>query len=420
MRRVVVTGMGLVTPLGLGVEHVWAKLLAGDSGIDAIHTFDVTDLPAKIAGTIPRGVGQKGLLDPNAHVPNKERRRVGDFILYALIAANEAIVDAGWTPTDSLSRERTGVIIGSGIGGLPSIEENTVKLYEKGARRISPFLIPGCLVNEASGFVSIQYGFQGPNHAVATACAAGAHAIGDAARMIQLDDADVMIAGGAEAAISRLSIAGFAMIRALSTGFNESPTRASRPWDRDRDGFVLGEGAGVLVLEELGHAKRRGATIYGEIVGYGLSGDGYHMTSPPPDGNGAMRAMRAAIRRAGLDPSDIDYVNAHATSTGVGDPVEIHAVKNLFGAASGKVSMSSTKSATGHLLGAAGAVEAIFSLLAVRDQVAPPTLNLEHPGEGCDLDLVPRSAKQRRIRYALSNSFGFGGTNAALVVGASP
>jgi 3-oxoacyl-[acyl-carrier-protein] synthase II len=420
MRRVVVTGMGLVTPLGLGVEHVWRKLLAGDSGITAIRAFDVSDLPARIAGSVPRGAAQPGLLDPDDYMPGKEQRRVSDFILYALAAAQEAIAAAGWTPSDPQERERTGVVIGSGVGGLPSIEENSVKLHAKGPRRISPFFIPGCLVNEAAGVVSIRYGFQGPNHAVATACATGAHAIGDAARMIQLDDADVMIAGGTEAALSRLAIAGFAIMRALSTGFNGAPAQASRPWDRDRDGFVLGEGAGILVLEELEHARRRGATIYGEIPGYGLSGDAHHMTSPPPNGHGALRAMRAAIQRAQLAPGDIDYVNAHATSTEVGDPVEIHAVKQLFGEAARGLSMSSTKSATGHLLGAAGAVEAIFSLLALRDQIAPPTLNLEHPSEDWQLDLVPHTAKQRRIRYALSNSFGFGGTNAALVFGAAP
>jgi 3-oxoacyl-[acyl-carrier-protein] synthase II len=415
MRRVVVTGMGLVTPLGLGVEHVWRKLLAGDSGITAIRTFDVSDLPAKIAGSVPRGAAQPGLLDPNDYVPGKEQRRMSDFILYAIAAAQEAIATAGWTPSDPHERERTGVMIGSGVGGLPSIEENAVKLHEKGPRRISPFFIPGCLVNEAAGVVSIRYGFQGPNHAVATACATGAHAIGDAARMIQLDDADVMIAGGTEAALSRLAISGFAIMRALSTGFNDAPARASRPWDRDRDGFVLGEGAGVVVLEELEHAKRRGAAILGELLGYGLSGDAHHMTSPAPNGHGALRAMRAAIQRAQLAPGDIDYVNAHATSTEVGDPVEIHAVKELFGEAARGLSMSSTKSATGHLLGAAGAVEAIFSLLALRDQIAPPTLNLEHPSEDWQLDLVPHAARQRPIRYALSNSFGFGGTNAALV-----
>jgi len=420
MRRVVVTGMGLVTPLGLGVEHVWRKLLAGESGITAIRTFDVSDLPAKIAGSVPRGIAQPGLLDPDEYLPAKDQRRVSDFILYALAAAREAVAAAGWTPSDPHERERTGVIIGSGIGGLPSIEENSVKLHEKGPRRISPFFIPSCLVNEAAGVVSIQYGFQGPNHAVATACATGAHAIGDAARMIQLDDADVMIAGGTEAAISRLAIAGFAIMRALSTGFNDAPAQASRPWDRDRDGFVLGEGTGIVVLEELEHAQRRGATIHGELLGYGLSGDAHHMTSPPPNGHGALRAMRAALQRAKLAPSDVDYVNAHATSTEVGDPVEIHAVKGLFGEAARELSMSSTKSATGHLLGAAGAVEAIFSLLALRDQVAPATLNLEHPSEDWGLDLVPRAARPRRIRHALSNSFGFGGTNAALVFGGAP
>jgi 3-oxoacyl-[acyl-carrier-protein] synthase II len=415
MRRVVVTGLGLVSPLGVGVEHVWSRLLAGDSGVTTITAFDTSDLPVKIAGSVPRGAAA-GQLDPNAYVVPKEQRRIADFILYAIAASTEALADAGWSPTGAPSRERTGVAIGSGIGGLPFIEETAARLREHGPRRISPYFIPGTIVNEAAGAVAIRYGFAGPNHAVATACATGSHAIGDAARMIALDDADVMVAGGSEAALARLTLAGFAVIRALSTR-NDRPSEASRPWDRDRDGFVLGEGAGIVVLEELSHAQRRGAHIYGELLGYGLSGDAYHATAPAPDGGGAIRAMRAALSRARLDPSAIDYINAHATSTDLGDPIEVRAVKSVFGAAAQQVSMSSTKSATGHLLGAAGSVEAIFSLLALRDQVAPPTLNLHQPSPDCDLDLVPLVAKPRRIRHVLSNSFAFGGANVALVFG---
>lgn len=417
MRRVVVTGMGLVSPLGVGVNHVWEKLLASRSGIARITAFDVSDLRSQVAGIVPRGQGTPGQLDLDAEVSPKERRRMGDFIVYALAATREALADANWQPTEEAELERTGVMIGSGIGGLANIAHNVVTVHERGPRRVSPFFIPSSLVNEASGLVSIRYGFKGPNHAVATACATGAHAIGDAARMIQLDDADVMIAGGTEAAICRLALAGFSIMQAVSTSFNDDPERASRPWDRERDGFVLGEGAGIVVLEELEHARRRGATIYAELLGYGMSGDAHHMTAPAPDGSGALRAMRMAMTRARVDPSELDYVNAHATSTGIGDPIEVRAVKGLCGEAARDLSMSSTKSATGHLLGAAGAVEAIFSVLSLRDQVVPPTLNLEQPSEGCDLDLVPLVAKQRRVRNVLSNSFGFGGANASLLFG---
>ncbi len=416
MRRVVVTGLGLVTPLGVGVSHVWNRLLESCSGVRALERFDTADLPARIAGTVPRGQGA-GQLDPSAVLPSKQQRRVGDFMLYALAAAREALADSGFRADTQEKSERAGVMIGSGIGGLPEIERAAVTLHERGPRRISPYFIPSALVNEASGVVSIEHALRGPNHAVATACSTGAHAIGDAARLIQLDDADVMVAGGTEAAISRLTIAGFSIMHALSTSFNERPEQASRPWDRQRDGFVLGEGAGVLVLEELEHARRRRANIYAELLGYGLSGDAHHITAPAPNGNGALRAMRAALRRAARAPRDIDYINAHATSTPLGDPGEVLAVKALFGAHSKELCMSSTKSATGHLLGAAGAVEAIFSLLSLRDQVAPPTLNLHEPDEGCDLDLVAGRPKQRKIRHVLSNSFAFGGANVALLFG---
>ncbi len=417
MRRVVVTGIGLVTPLGISIEGVWSDLLAGKSGVRTITGFDTSDLPAKIAGQVPLGPAAEGKFQPDAYVANKDRRRMDDFILYAIAAGQHAVEDAGVKNPSEAEAERTGVLIGSGIGGLPRIAENAVKLEKEGPRRISPFFIPGSLINEASGMVSIRFGFKGPNHAVVTACATGAHAIGDAARLIALGDADVMLAGGAEAANCRLTVAGFAVMRALSTGFNDTPEQASRPWDRDRDGFVLGEGAGMLVLEELEHAQQRGAKIYAEVLGYGLSGDAHHISAPEASGDGARRAMAAALKRAELTPADVDYINAHATSTPVGDPVEIAAVKTLFGEHARKVSMSSTKSATGHLLGAAGAVEAIFTILSLRDQVVPPTLNLENPDEGCDLDLVPLTAKKRVVRYAMSNSFGFGGTNAAVVFG---
>lgn len=416
MRRVVVTGMGVVSPLGVGTELTWKNLLAGRSGVRALDSFDVSDLPAKIAGQVPRG-SDPGTFDPLKFVAAKEIRRMDEFMLFALAAADEAVRHAGWEKPSDEELERTGVLIGSGIGGLPSIAENAVKLHESGPRRVSPFFIPGSLINEASGVVSIKYGYQGPNHSVVTACATGAHAIGDAARLIALDDADVMIAGGSEAATCRLTMAGFAIMRALSTGFNDRPEQASRPWDRDRDGFVIGEGAGLVVLEELEHAKRRGAPIYGEVLGYGLTGDAHHVSAPEPSGKGARRAMQAALRRAKLNPSDVGYINAHATSTPVGDPVEIEAVKALFGSSARDVAISSTKSAVGHLLGAAGSVEAIFTILALRDGVLPPTLNLENPDEGFDLDLVPKEARQKKIRYGLSNSFGFGGTNAAVVLG---
>jgi 3-oxoacyl-[acyl-carrier-protein] synthase II len=420
MRRVVVTGIGLVTPLGIGAEHVWRRLLNGESGIGAIQSFDVSDLPAKIAGQVPRGETAEGRFNVDDWVPPKDQRKMDIFILFAMGAAIQAIEDSGWNPEDSEGRERTGVMIGSGIGGLPSIAETAVILAERGPRRVSPFFIPASLINLASGNLSIRYGFQGPNHAVVTACSTGAHAIGDAARLIMLDDADVMVAGGAEAATCRIGLAGFAAARALSTAFNDEPTRASRPWDKDRDGFVMGEGSGIVVLEELEHAKKRGAKIYAEIIGYGMSGDAYHMTAPAPDGNGAFRAMRNALKRSGLSLDQIDYINAHGTSTPLGDEIELGAVKRLFGDHAYKLSMSSTKSAIGHLLGAAGSVEAIFSILAMRDGVAPPTLNLENPSDGCDIDLVPKQAKQRKIRYALSNSFGFGGTNASLIFAGAP
>jgi 3-oxoacyl-[acyl-carrier-protein] synthase II len=415
MRRVVVTGMGLVTPLGLGVERVWEKLLAGESGVGAIQSFDVSDLPAKIAAQVPLGDKESGLFNADDWVPPKDQRRMDQFIIFAMAAATMAVEDAGWTPDDEEELERTGVMIGSGIGGLPGITEGAITLQDKGPRRISPFFIPSNLINLASGNVSIKYGFKGPNHAVVTACSSGAHAIGDAARLIMLDDADVMVCGGTEAAVCRLGLAGFAAARALSTGFNDDPPRASRPWDQDRDGFVMGEGSGMMVLEEYEHAKKRGAKIYAEIIGYGMSGDAYHMTAPSEDGNGAFRSMRNALRRAQLTPDKIDYVNAHGTSTPLGDEIELGAVKRLFGDHAYKLSMSSTKSAIGHLLGAAGSVEAMFAILAMRDGVAPPTLNLDNPSPACDIDLVPKSAKERKIDHVLSNSFGFGGTNASLV-----
>jgi 3-oxoacyl-[acyl-carrier-protein] synthase II len=415
MRRVVITGMGMVTPLGCGVEVTWRRLLASQSGIGAIQAFDVSDLPAKIAGLVPRGETSSGLFNADEWVPHKDQRKMDEFIVYALTAATQAVEDSGWKPEDAESRERTGVLIGSGIGGLPGIMEGAITLHEKGPRRISPFFIPSNLINLASGHTSIKYGFSGPNHAVVTACSTGAHAIGDAARMIIWDDADVMVAGGAEAAVCRLGIAGFASARALSTNFNDDPPKASRPWDQARDGFVMGEGSGIVVLEELEHAKRRGAKIYAEVIGYGMSGDAHHITAPAPDGHGAFRSMRNALKSASLTPDQIDYINAHGTSTPMGDEIELNAVKRLFGDHAYKLSMSSTKSAIGHLLGAAGSVEAIFSILALRDGIVPPTLNLDNPSPGCDIDLVPHTAKERPVRYALSNSFGFGGTNASLV-----
>lgn len=416
MRRVVITGLGLVTPLACGVEETWSRLLAGQSGAGPITRFDASALPCRVACEVPLGDGSDGTFNPDDWMSPKEARKVDTFILYAMAAAQQAVEDAGWTPEAEEDRLRTGVIIGSGIGGLQTIAETTLVLRDKGPRRVSPFFIPGSLINLCSGQVSIRYGFKGPNHAVVTACSTGAHAIGDGARLIQLGDADVMIAGGAEAAICELGIAGFAACKALSTGFNDTPERASRPYDRDRDGFVMGEGAGVVVLEEYEHAKARGAKIYAEVAGYGLSGDAYHITSPAPNGDGGFRSMSAAIARAGISPADIDYVNAHGTSTPLGDEIELGAVTRLLGEAAGSVTMSSTKSATGHLLGAAGAIEAVFCALAIRDQVAPPTLNLDNPSVATPLDLAPKTAVKRRIDVALSNSFGFGGTNASLVL----
>ncbi len=430
MRRVVVTGLGLLTPLGAGVDVNWRRLIAGESGIRAIENFDVSDLPAKIAGMVPRA-GKEGddgpgtssadaLFDPDTILSSKEQRRMDKFIVHAVAAAAEAIEDAGWTPTDDEECERTGVMIGSGIGGLQTIYEGSAVLLNNGPRKMSPFFIPSALINLASGHVSIRYGFKGPNHAPVTACSTGAHAIGDATRFIQVGDADVMIAGGAEAAVCRLGIAGFAAARALSTKYNDTPETASRPWDQGRDGFVMGDGAGVLVLEELEHAQKRGAKIYGEVVGYGLSGDAHHITAPAADGDGAFRSMRGALRSAGKSPEDIDYVNAHGTSTPLGDQIELGAVKRLFGDHAYKICMSSTKSAIGHLLGAAGAVEAIYSVLAIANNTVPPTLNLDTPSEGCDIDLVPHKAQEREVRCVLSNSFGFGGTNASLVIAEAP
>lgn len=414
MKRVVVTGMGLISPLAAGVQQSWDRLVAGECGIDAVSSFDVSDMPVKIAAQVPRGTGA-GDFDADAWVEPKEQRKNDDFIVFGIAASVMAIEDSGWKPTSEEDCARTGVMIGSGIGGLPGIYDAAVTLFERGPRRVSPFFIPSTLINLVTGQVSIRYGLTGPNHAVATACATGAHAIGDAVRLIQFDDADVMVAGGAEAAICRIGIAGFSAARALASKFNDNPKAASRPWDKDRDGFVMGEGAGVVVLEELEHAKARGAKIYAEVTGYGLSGDAYHVTAPASDGGGARRAMTMALKRAGLAPEDIDYINAHGTSTPLGDEIELHAVKQIFGDHAYSLSMSSTKSAIGHLLGAAGAVEAVFSILAIQNGLVPPTLNLDHPSDGCDIDLVPHVAKERPIRAAMSNSFGFGGTNAALI-----
>jgi 3-oxoacyl-[acyl-carrier-protein] synthase II len=420
MRRVVVTGMGLVTPLGIGLENNWRRLIAGESGVRAIQSFDVSDLPARIAAQVPRGDRTSGLFNADDWVPPKDHRRMDEFIIFAMGAAIQAVEDSGWLPVNEEDCERTGVMIGSGIGGLPGITEGALTLADKGPRRISPFFIPANLINLAAGNVSIRYGFKGPNHAVVTACSSGAHAIGDAARIIMWDDADVMVCGGTEAAICRLGLAGFASARALSTGYNDDPPRASRPWDQGRDGFVMGEGSGILVLEEFEHAKRRHAKIYAEVIGYGMSGDAFHLTAPSEDGNGAYRSMRNALKRARLPPDMIDYINAHGTSTPLGDEIELGAVKRLFGEHSYKLSMSSTKSAIGHLLGAAGSVEAIFSILALRDNVVPPTLNLDDPSPSCDIDLVAKQAKERRVDYVLTNSFGFGGTNASLIFTGPP
>ncbi|MET0181671.1 MAG: beta-ketoacyl-ACP synthase II [Caulobacterales bacterium] len=423
MRRVVITGMGLVTPLGAGREIAWKNLIAGKSGAGPIEHFKVEDLPARYACLVPRVDGRggggpdiEGSFDPDKTMSPKEQRRVDDFILYGMAAADEAIADSGLVLDTEEKQNRAGVLIGAGIGGLDTIERTALQLERDGPRKISPFFIPAALVNLASGQVSIRHKLKGPNHSVVTACATGAHAIGDAARLIMLDDADVMIAGGAEAACCRLGMAGFAAARALSTDFNETPTRASRPYDKDRDGFVMGEGAGVVVLEEYEHAKKRGARIYAEVVGYGLSGDAHHVTAPADDGDGGYRAMLAALKRSGLSPSDIDYVNSHGTSTPLGDEIELRAIERVFGDASCNLSVSSTKSAIGHLLGAAGAVEAIFCALAIRDGVVPPTLNLENPSIATKIDLTPLTAKKKTIRSAMSNSFGFGGTNAALIL----
>ena len=415
MRRVVITGLGLVTPLACGVEETWARLLAGQSGASPITKFKVDDLATKIACQVPRGDGSDGTFNPDQWVDAKEQRRMDDFIIYGLAAATQAVRDSGWVPKTEEERYRTGVLIGSGIGGLDGIEQASILVHEKGPRRLSPFFIPGRLINLVSGYVSIEHGYKGPNHAVVTACATGAHAIGDAARLIAFDDADVMIAGGAESAVCRIGIAGFNACRALSTGFNDTPTKASRPYDKDRDGFVMGEGAGVVVLEEYEHAKARGAKIYGEVRGYGLSGDAYHITAPSEDGDGGYRAMQMALKRAGIAASDIDYVNAHGTST-MADGIELGAVERMLGNAASKTAMSSTKSSIGHLLGAAGSVEAIFCLLAMRDGIVPPTINLDNPDVTTQIDLVPNKAQKRDVNIAMSNSFGFGGTNAALIV----
>jgi 3-oxoacyl-[acyl-carrier-protein] synthase II len=416
MRRVVVTGLGIVTPLATGVEETWSRLIAGESGAGPITKFNAADLPCRIAFEVKRGDGSNGTLNMDAWLDHKDQRRNDDFIQFAMIAAQQALKDSGYEIKTPDQQYRTGVLVGAGIGGLPSIEETTLLLHGKGPRKISPFFIPGSLINLASGQISIAHGLKGPNHSVVTACSSGTHAIGDAARLIALDDADVMFAGGAESCICRLGIAGFSACKALSTAFNDTPTKGSRPYDKDRDGFVMGEGAGVLILEELEHAKARGARIYAEIVGYGMSGDAYHITSPPEDGDGAFRCMVAALKRAGIPATEIDYINAHGTSTPVGDEIELRAVERFMGGKVENLSLSSTKSSIGHLLGAAGAVEAIFSILAIRDNICPPTLNLDNPSVQTDIDLVPKVARKKPVNIVLSNSFGFGGTNASLVM----
>ncbi len=415
MRRVVVTGLGMVTPLACGVEPTWKRLIEGESGARRIENFDVSDLACKIACQVPRGDGNDGTFNADQWMDPKEQRKVDPFIVYAVAAAKQALDDAGWHPESDDDQIATGVLVGSGIGGIGGIYDAAITLKEKGPRRVSPFFIPGRLINLASGHISIEHKLRGPNHAVVTACSTGAHAIGDAARLIALGDANVMVAGGAESSVHRLGMAGFIACRALSTGFNDEPQRASRPYDKDRDGFVMGEGAGVVVLEDLDHAKARGAKIHAEVIGYGLSGDAYHITSPPEDGNGAYRCMQMALKRAGLNAGDVDYVNAHGTSTPVGDEIELKALERLAGNGAAQLKMSSTKSAIGHLLGAAGAVEAIFCVLAMRDGVIPPTLNLDNPSVETAIDLVPLKAKPAEVNVALSNSFGFGGTNASLV-----
>ena len=416
MRRVVVTGLGMVSPLGCGVEPTWQRILKGTSGARRIDTFDVSDLPSKIACVVPRGDGSDGSFNPDQWMEPKDQRKVDDFIIFAMAAAKQALDDANWHPETEQDKCATGTMIGSGIGGLSGIADTAILLKERGPRKVSPFFIPGRLINLASGYVSIEHGLKGPNHAVVTACSTGAHAIGDASRLIALGDADVMVAGGTESPIGRIGMAGFCAARALSTGFSDTPEKASRPYDKDRDGFVMGEGAGVLILEEYAHARARGAKMYAEVIGYGLSGDAYHITSPPPDGDGGFRSMNAAMKRAGVSASDIDYINAHGTSTQVGDEIELGAVERLLGNVASKVSMSSTKSSTGHLLGAAGAIEAIFSILAIRDNIAPPTINLDNPSVETAIDLVPLTPRKREINIALSNSFGFGGTNASVIV----
>jgi 3-oxoacyl-[acyl-carrier-protein] synthase II len=416
MRRVVVTGLGMVSPVGCGAEASWQALIAGSNGARRITEFEVDDLSCQIGCFVPRGDTVEGKFNPDDWMEPKDQRKVDDFIIYAMAAATQALTDSGYAADTPEKQERTGVLIGSGIGGLSGIADTSILLRDKGPRRVSPFFIPGRLINLASGYVSIKHQLKGPNHAVVTACSTGAHAIGDAARLVALGDADVMVAGGAESPICRIAVAGFTACRALSTGFNDRPTHASRPYDKDRDGFVMGEGAGVVVLEGLEHAKARGAKIYAEVIGYGMSGDAFHITAPASDGDGAYRCMRAALKRAEIDVSDIDYVNAHGTSTPMGDEIELSAVERLFGNVAGKLAMSSTKSATGHLLGAAGAIEAIFSVLAIRDNIAPPTLNLDNPSVETAIDLVPHTAKKRPIDTVLSNSFGFGGTNASLIL----
>ncbi len=415
MRRVVVTGMGMLTPLGCGVEPTWARLIKGESGAKKIDRFDVSDVACKVACSIPRGDGTNGTFNPDQWMEPKEQRKVDEFIVYAMCAAKQALDDANWHPESYEDQTTSGVMIGSGIGGIEGIAKTAVELAEKGPRRVSPFFIPGRIINLASGFVSIAHGLKGPNSAVVTACSTGAHAIGDAARMVALGDAEVMVAGGAESPVNRMALAGFAALRALSTAFNDDPTRASRPYDKARDGFVMGEGAGAVVLEALDHAKARGAKIYAELIGYGLSGDAYHITAPSPDGDGAFRCMTMAMKRAGIASGDLDYINAHGTSTPLGDEIELGAVQRLVGNDAAHISMSSTKSCVGHLLGAAGAVEAIFSILAIRDRIAPPTINLDNPSVETPIDLVPHKARERDIDVVLSNSFGFGGTNASLI-----
>jgi 3-oxoacyl-[acyl-carrier-protein] synthase II len=420
MRRVVVTGMGIACPLGLGVENVWRRLVNAESGISLIPPFASNDLPCKVAGQVPSGTKADGRLDINEWIPIKDQKKMDRFVHMAMVAGTQAVEDAGWLPETEEDRCVTGVMIGSGIGGLETIYDASILVNSGKARRLSPFFIPSALINLASGHLSIKYGFRGPNHSVVTACASGVHAIGDASRLIMWGDADVMVAGGAEATVCEIGIAGFCASRALSTGFNDRPQAASRPWDKDRDGFVMGEGAGVLILEEYEHALRRGAKIYAEIGGYGMSGDGYHITAPAEGHEGAYRSMRAAMKNGGVRPEDIQYVNAHGTSTPMGDDLELEAVERLFGDAAKGLAMSSTKSATGHLLGAAGAIEAIFSILAIRDGIAPPTLNLDEPSRDSVIDRVAHHAQERRIRMALSNSFGFGGTNASVIFRSAP